>query len=116
MTQEEATVSTSETQTTNELLLEIINLLKHINISLQQNNSSPRSSGSRPPIVEFPTTTTDSTPPAIGDRVVINHRYRNQYGIQGTVFHTSPFFIWLRTDSGEEYKKSRKYILRVVPE
>ena len=40
-----------------------------------------------------------------GDRVVITHKYKGQFGLIGTVFKVTKYYVFLRTSIGESIQK-----------
>jgi hypothetical protein len=101
-----------------QILLDILEQLQNIHITLERidNRSnteySPTSRNSRPSSVSFPTENGYNIF-NLGDKAVINHRFRNQFGIEGTVIKSTRHFVWIQTESGETYKKHKRNVLRI---
>jgi hypothetical protein len=103
-----------------QILLDILEQLQNIHITLERidnrsNLSSPttaNSTNSRPSSVSFPTENGYNIF-NLGDKAVINHRFRNQFGIEGTVTKSTRHFVWIETESGETYKKHKRNVLRI---
>jgi hypothetical protein len=121
MTQDNTDSLTNDNSDQSQLLLEILEQLQNIHITLQRiehhSNSSvspttAASRNSRPSSVTFPTQNSYSNF-EIGDRAVINHRFRNQFGLEGIITKTTQHFVWIQVDSGRIYKKHKRNILLI---
>jgi hypothetical protein len=104
-----------------QILLDILEQLQNIHITLERidNRSNTEyspttatSRNSRPSSVSFPTENRYNIF-NLGDKAVINHRFRNQFGIEGTVIKSTRHFVWIQTESGETYKKHKRNVLRI---
>lgn len=48
----------------------------------------------------------------IGQKVVIIHRnFRNQFGIEGTIFKITKHYIWLRDNNNKTYQKQKTKVV-----
>ena len=99
---------------TTELLNQIIHELCELNITtralLEESRTVEVPSALTSPIQGSVISTISEGEVEVGDEVIIVHRYRGQYGVIGTVHHTTEYFVTLRTTLGREYKKHRKHV------
>jgi hypothetical protein len=112
--------SNNEEQSTQDLLLAILEQLEQLN--LRVNNladqrpisteliASPSNSLSSTPTSFNQRRTTNYNDFEIGDTVVITHHYRGQFGITGVIYKQTTHYVWLRTSFGATYKKKKNNV------